>query len=190
MGMFETTGAAASAAAARKTIRCKKLTRLKKALRHEEPDRVPISDFFWGSFIRRWREELGPAGRRQSVLLLRPRLDRHGAQHGPLDPLVRDARGDARRGRGEDRLRRDPAQGVQIAPCPSSSPGRLDTLEKLEAAGFDDPRDRGGSLRRATTRLPAWATVSSGIRRPGSRRSSRCGPISPSTAAWASAPSA
>jgi len=32
---------------------------MNKALRHEEPDRVPISDFFWGCFVRRWREELG-----------------------------------------------------------------------------------------------------------------------------------
>ena len=35
-----------------------KLERMNKVLRHEEPDRVPISDFFWGSFIKRWREEL------------------------------------------------------------------------------------------------------------------------------------
>lgn len=35
-----------------------KLDRMNKALRHEEPDRVPISDFFWGSFIKRWRKEL------------------------------------------------------------------------------------------------------------------------------------
>jgi uroporphyrinogen decarboxylase len=31
---------------------------MNKALNHQEPDRVPISDFFWGSFISRWREEL------------------------------------------------------------------------------------------------------------------------------------
>lgn len=35
-----------------------KLERMNKALRHEEPDRVPISDFFWGSFVKRWRAEL------------------------------------------------------------------------------------------------------------------------------------
>ena len=33
--------------------------RLLTALEHREPDRVPISDFFWGGFMRRWREELG-----------------------------------------------------------------------------------------------------------------------------------
>ena len=29
------------------------------ALRHQEPDRVPVSDFFWGGFTERWRQELG-----------------------------------------------------------------------------------------------------------------------------------
>lgn len=36
-----------------------KLDRMNKTLRHEEADRVPISDFFWGSFVERWRRELG-----------------------------------------------------------------------------------------------------------------------------------
>lgn len=35
-----------------------KLDRMNKTLNHEEPDRVPISDFFWGSFIKRWRSDL------------------------------------------------------------------------------------------------------------------------------------
>ena len=34
---------------------------MNKTLRHEEADRVPISDFFWLTFIDRWREELGLA---------------------------------------------------------------------------------------------------------------------------------
>lgn len=42
-----------------RTAHCQlKLTRMNKTLRHEEPDRVPISDFFWGAFIARWRKEL------------------------------------------------------------------------------------------------------------------------------------
>jgi hypothetical protein len=57
MGMFDTIGLAGSAA--RKPNTLAKLERMNKALRHEEPDRVPISDFFWGGFIRRWRVELG-----------------------------------------------------------------------------------------------------------------------------------
>jgi hypothetical protein len=39
----------------------RKLDRMNSALRHQEPDRVPVSDFFWGSFLERWREELGLA---------------------------------------------------------------------------------------------------------------------------------
>ena len=35
-----------------------KLERMNRALRHEEPDRIPVSDFFWGSFIDRWRSDL------------------------------------------------------------------------------------------------------------------------------------
>ena len=137
MGMFETTGTATSAAA-RKDNTLRKLKRLKKALRHEEPDRVPISDFFWGSFIRRWRKELGLPDRRQSVLLLRPRLDRHGAEHGPLDPLLRDARGDGRGGRGQDGLRGGPAQEVRL---PHARVHRLGDRHPGET--------RGGRVRRS-----------------------------------------
>jgi len=36
-----------------------KCERMAKTLRHQEPDRVPISDFFWGSFLERWRREMG-----------------------------------------------------------------------------------------------------------------------------------
>ena len=69
MGMFDTTGTT-SAGIARKENTLRKLDRLKKALRHVEPDRVPISDFFWGSFIRRWRDGTRPAAGCQSLLLL------------------------------------------------------------------------------------------------------------------------
>lgn len=42
-----------------RTANClKKLERMNKTLRHEEADRVPVSDFFWGSFIERWRKDL------------------------------------------------------------------------------------------------------------------------------------
>jgi len=43
-----------------RTANClKKLKRMSKALHHREADRVPISDFFWGSFVERWKKELG-----------------------------------------------------------------------------------------------------------------------------------
>src|ERR1017187_10916810 len=60
MGMFNVFGKASNPAG-RKENTMRKLERLNKALRHEEPDRVPVSDFFWGGFTRRWRKELGLA---------------------------------------------------------------------------------------------------------------------------------
>ncbi len=38
------------------------LARMSAALHHQEPDRVPVSDFFWGSFLKRWRRDLGLPG--------------------------------------------------------------------------------------------------------------------------------
>jgi hypothetical protein len=58
MGMFETKGATTTEVQ-RKGNTLIKLKRMRTALSHQEPDRVPISDFFWGGFIRRWRRELG-----------------------------------------------------------------------------------------------------------------------------------
>ena len=42
----------------RKDSTIEKLIRMNKALSHEEPDRVPVSDFYWGGFIERWKKEL------------------------------------------------------------------------------------------------------------------------------------
>ena len=58
MSMFSTFGFPVDQAG-RKESTLRKCDRISKALRHEEPDRVPISDFFWGGFTRRWRQELG-----------------------------------------------------------------------------------------------------------------------------------
>ena len=60
MGMFDTVGKGSGAT--RKPGTLAKLERMNKALHHQEPDRVPISDWFWGSFTKRWREELGLPG--------------------------------------------------------------------------------------------------------------------------------
>ena len=57
MGMFETTGKSFENQL-RKPNTLQKLERMNTTLQHQEPDRVPISDFFWGSFIQRWRKDL------------------------------------------------------------------------------------------------------------------------------------
>ena len=42
-----------------RTANClRKLERMTKTLRHEEADRVPIGEFFWSSFVERWRRDL------------------------------------------------------------------------------------------------------------------------------------
>ena len=58
MSMFDTKGKPASTEG-RKENTLRKLQRMNTALRHEEPDRVPVSDFFWGGFTKRWQQELG-----------------------------------------------------------------------------------------------------------------------------------
>ena len=46
-----------------RTANClRKLERVNKTLRHQESDCVPVSDFFWGSFVERWRRDLGLPG--------------------------------------------------------------------------------------------------------------------------------
>src|SRR5512136_64504 len=60
MSMFDTAGKSPEQAG-RSANTLRKLERMSRALRHQEPDRVPVSDFFWGSFTERWRKELGLA---------------------------------------------------------------------------------------------------------------------------------
>ena len=43
----------------RKETTIAKLERMRKTLQHQEPDRSPMSDFFWGSFVKRWQKDLG-----------------------------------------------------------------------------------------------------------------------------------
>ncbi len=140
MGMFDTTGPVA-AQTTRKANTLRKVERLKKALRHEEPDRVPISDFFWGSFIRRWRAELG----------LSP--DASPYYHYDLDWICTVPNMDPWI-RSFEILRETPEEVVLRTgygavlrkkfdcPMPEFISWDTDSLEKLEAAVFDDPFDR------------------------------------------------
>jgi hypothetical protein len=140
MGMFETTGKDPRAAG-RKENTLRKLDRLRRALRHEEPDRVPVSDFFWGSFTRRWRRELG----------LPP--DASPYFHYDLDWIVTVPNMDPWI-RPFETLRETPEEVVvrtgfgavmrkiHDCPMPEMSAWDVDTFEKFERAEFDDPRDR------------------------------------------------
>ena len=139
MGMFDTTGTSSSATK-RKANTLEKLIRLKTALRHQEPDRVPISDFFWGGFIRRWREELSlPADANPYYhydldwICTVPNMDPwicsfETLKETPDEVLVKTGYGAI--------LRK-----VFRCPMPEFVAWETDTLEKLEEARFDDPSD-------------------------------------------------
>ncbi len=118
----------------------KKLARMNTALRHAEPDRVPISDFFWGGFIERWRKELGlPA-------------DANPYYHYDLDWIVTVPNMDPWI-RPFETLKETPEEVTVKTgfgaimhkhftyPMPEMRSWEIDTFEKLEEARFDDPCD-------------------------------------------------
>jgi hypothetical protein len=131
----------ASGTAGRTENCLRKLERLKKSLRHEEPDRVPVGDFFWGSFVRRWRRELGLPD------------DADPNRHYDLDWTVLTPNMDPWI-RPFEILREDPDEVVVKTgfgatmhkhfayPMAEMRSWETDSFEKLEAAEFDDPRDR------------------------------------------------
>ncbi len=139
MGMFERVGKSA-AASTRKENTLRKRERMHCALRHEEPDRVPISDFFWGSFTRRWRAELGLPD------------DANPYKHYDLDWIVTVPNMDPWI-RPFETLRETTDEVVVKTgfgavmrkrfdlPMPEMQAWDTDSIEKLEAAEFDDPRD-------------------------------------------------
>lgn len=138
MGMFETTGK--SGQGERKANTLLKLQRMNKSLAHEDPDRVPISDFFWGGFVRRWREELGlPA-------------DASPYYHYDLDWIVTVPNMDPHI-RSFQTIREDAHEVVVKTgfettlrkrfdlPMPEQESWDTDAIEKLEAFEFDAPAD-------------------------------------------------
>lgn len=139
MSMFDTFGRSRDVAA-RKENTLVKLDRLNRALRHQEADRVPVSDFFWGGFTRRWREELKlPA-------------DANPYYHYDLDLITTVPNMDPWI-RPFETLR-ETAEEVEVKtgfgavmckhfamPMPEMRAWDTDTFEKLEQVEFDDPAD-------------------------------------------------
>jgi len=138
--MFDTFGKSADQTG-RKANTLRKLERMNKALRHQEPDRVPISDFFWGGFTRRWRKELGL------------RDDANPYYHYDLDWIVTVPNMDpwirpfeTLKETAEEVVVRTGFGAIMHKhfefPMPEMRGWETDTFEKLEQAKFDDPRDR------------------------------------------------
>ena len=117
-----------------------KLARMNDALRHREPDRVPISDFFWGGFIRRWRKELHLPDDADPYeyydldwVVTIPNMDPHIR---PFEILQDDEREVVVKTGFETVLRKR-----FDFPMPEQLSWDIDTLDKLEDFEFDDPYD-------------------------------------------------
>ncbi|MBT3274488.1 MAG: hypothetical protein HN368_15130 [Spirochaetales bacterium] len=119
----------------------KKLDRIQKALRHEEPDRLPITEFYWGKFLEQWREDLGLADDENpykyydlDMVISIPNIDPHikafeYIKNTSEEVVVRTG--------FEAEMRKNLA-----IPMPAFVKFHTDTVEKMLAFEFDDPRDR------------------------------------------------
>jgi hypothetical protein len=117
-----------------------KLDRMNKTLKHVEADRVPISDFFWGAFLERWREELGLAADADPYRyydldwqVATPNMDPHIQPFEILDEsesevVVRTGFGAVIRKQYAD-------------PMPAYLRYDTDSLDKMRSLQFDDPWD-------------------------------------------------
>jgi len=158
---------------------------MNKALHHEEPDRVPISDFFWGGFLSRWRRELGLAADTDIYRyydldwrVVAPNMDPHIR---PFDILRDD---------DETEVTVHTGFGATIRkkfdlPMPAFVAFDTDTIEKMETFEFDDPFGRTPLLlgrRRSDQRCGDGFER---ILRPSSIALPPSTPISPSMAARA-----
>lgn len=117
-----------------------KLDRMNRTLRHEEADRVPVSDFFWGSFLDRWKRDLGLPKETDIYryydldwIVTVPNMDPHIRQ---FEMLEESADHVLLRTGFEAIIRKQFAD-----PMPAFLRFETDTIEKMNAFRFDDPWD-------------------------------------------------
>lgn len=132
----------------------KKLERVNKTLTHREADRVPISDFFWGSFIERWKRELAlPAAASSDASRCGLPEDANPYYYYDLDLIVTVTNMDPHI-KSFQTLKEDDGEvviktGYETVirkkfdfPMPEQVSWDTDSIEKLESFEFDDPYDK------------------------------------------------
>ena len=122
----------------RKDTTLEKLVRMNRTLNHEEPDRVPVSDFFWGKFIEQWRKDLGLPEEANPYY----HYDLDWIVTFPnMDPWIRpfetlkETQDEVVVKTGFGAIMRKKFE----YPMPEMSAWEVDTFEKLEAIEFDPP---------------------------------------------------
>lgn len=111
-----------------------------RTLRHEEADRVAVSDFFWVSFIKRWQEELGLSADTDIYqyydldwIVTNPNMDPHIKSFEVLE----ETESDIVLKTGFEAVIRH-REGRQM---PYFEHFETDTVDKMNAFTFDDPWD-------------------------------------------------
>ena len=117
-----------------------KIERVKKALRHKEPDRIPFFEYYWTAFLRRWREELGlPADADPyyyydiDLMQVAPNMDPHYRSFEILKK--NDTETVLRTGFGAV------VRKVHDFPMPEYVDFEIKTIEQVRSFTFDDPWD-------------------------------------------------
>ncbi|NOX53339.1 MAG: hypothetical protein GXP27_02650 [Planctomycetes bacterium] len=117
-----------------------KTERVLKALAHEEPDRVPVGEFFWSGFLQRCRAELDVDDAFDpyrywdlDLIVITPNMDPKVSgievlENTPQRQVVKTGYGAT--------ILRSPE-----CPMPSFLEFETQTFEQMEALEFDDPKD-------------------------------------------------
>jgi len=143
-----------------------KVARINAALRHKEPDRVPVGEFFWGGFLKRWREELGLPE------------DANPYQHYDLDWIVTVPNMDPHIKPFETIMETDREVIVKTGfgltvrkrfdlPMPEFISYEIDTIEKLESLEFDAADDPRRYFSGGDNQIAGVGEASRGTARPG-----------------------
>lgn len=125
----------------RKNSTLKKVERLKRAAAHKEPDRIPVGEFFWNSFTKRWRRDLGlPSDANPYYhydldwIVVNPNMDPHIKN---FDIIFED----------DNEVQVETGYEVVMRkrydfPMPEMMKWNVDSIEKLLDFKFDDPYDK------------------------------------------------